>query len=285
MPITKPGQAELDGLLLGPGSPYAIASLSAHGTPPVRTSGYMRPQDDGEIAGPDFYEGRQVLGEVSLRDGTPAGDLGDVADALTAAFRARRTGTVPFDYWRPGDAGPRRLFVRPRRMLLEVDYWWHHGIGDPVPIEMFAPDPRWYSTALQSVTLEVPTATTGRTYDRTYPMTYGGGSGGTQRATNTGRVDTHPVTTITGPITNPRVSNATTDEALEFGIELADGETLVVDHYAHTVMLGGTASRYGTLRRPVAWWTLVPGDNDLQLGADSAGVGAQALVEWRHADL
>lgn len=283
MPITTEGQAELDGLELGPGSPYGIKLLDGFGPPAMRTSGYNRPLADGAVAGADYLEGRQVLAVVNLRDGTPAGDLGPVADALAAKFRPRRDTLVAFDYWRPGDPAARRLYVRPRRAKLAVDEWWHHGIRDDVPLELYAPDPRWYALALSSVELEVPSAETGRTYDRVYPLSYGGGTGGTSTANNAGGVETWPTTTITGPITNPRLENVTTGQTLRFALELAAGQTLVVDHHERTVLLGGTASRYSTLVRPVEWWPLEPGDNDLRLAADSSGVGASALVEWRSA--
>lgn len=131
----------------------------------------------------------------------------------------------------------------------------------------------------------MPASDGGRTYPRVYPLSYGANTGTSQLVSNSGNVDTWPVTTIDGPITNPRLENVTTGQTLSLSIEVADGAFLEVDHSQRTVKLNGTASRYASLLSPVQWWPLVPGINAIRLGADTSGAGAQALVSWSDANL
>jgi len=281
-----PGMADLDGLELGPGTAYVITQLGGFGLPGMRTNDTSRVVADGARVGPDFLTGRDVNGVVTLKDDPyPGGDdLAAAADALVGVFAPRRTGLGTLRYWRRGDDAPRRIGVRPRRLDLALDgYWWRNGLAIGVPFSLFAPDPRWYADGQSSLSMVLPTAASGRTYDRTYPMAYGGGTSGVETAANVGNVETFPTWTITGPVVNPRLENVTTGETLEMAITLAVGETLEVDMQERTVLLGGTASRYSTIVGAPDFWALAPGGNSVRFAADAYDAAASATIVWRSA--
>lgn len=278
--ITRQGQAQLDDLLLGPGTAFGV-KLVAGGTAPLRTSDRPRGGMDGDTPGTDWMAGRVQRVMVNARSRGSATVAASI-DELAAKFRPLRDSTIPFAWWRWGDASPRVLYVRPRRAEWDADHeLWTLGMRDDIPLELYAPDPRWYSLAEHLASLSPPSPEAGRTYPRTYPMAFGGGTGGIATLTNAGSLPTHPTITIHGPATNPRLENVTTGRTLELAITVADGEFLEVDMYEHTVLLGGTASRYNAVTS-ADFWPLVKGANEVRFAVDSGG-GNGADVAWRDA--
>lgn len=281
--VTREGQAQIDDLLVGRGSPYGITSFTS-GIPSLRTADTDRGGRDGSTPGADLMGARIARLTLSARDGNPPGRgpwLPDVVDALAAVLR-RRDGLFPL-VWRPWRAAePRALFVRPRRAEWAQNHGeWSLGIVDGVPIELYAPDPRWYDVDVSTALIEPPEGQSGRGYDRTYPLTYPGGVAGSVFVTNRGNVETWPRVTIPGPVTNPRIVNGTTGRAVELDLVVPDGQNLEVDMDARTVLLGGTASRYGSMTES-RFWTLEPGVNELRYSAATTAA-APAIVQWRSA--
>lgn len=80
------------------------------------------------------------------------------------------------------------------------------------------------------------------------------------------------VATFAGPITNPRITNLTTDTYVEVLVTLATGSTLVIDGEAFTAKVDG-ASVIGSVRHSGArqWLHFDPGNNDLRVTATTPG--------------
>ena len=95
--------------------------------------------------------------------------------------------------------------------------------------------------------------------------------------TNAGSAGTHRlVLTFTGPITNPRLANLSIDAGGDFYVEclvdVAAGTDLVIDCGAWTAANDGV-NAIGSIRHSGAFefFSLLPGDNDLRITADTPG--------------
>lgn len=88
-----------------------------------------------------------------------------------------------------------------------------------------------------------------------------------------GDEETHAVTLdFTGPITNPRVTNLTTDTYVECLVGVAAGEHLVIDGAAFTA-LNNAVNAIGSIRHSGdrRWLVIAPGTNNLQVSASVPG--------------
>ena len=98
-------------------------------------------------------------------------------------------------------------------------------------ITLRADDPLAYDQVSQAATATAPsTSATGMPLPMVFPIPFGlTTSGGTCSVLNGGNAPSWPVITVTGPIQNPVVGNATTARFLYFdSLTLAAGETLLV---------------------------------------------------------
>lgn len=281
----RPGDATFRGLTLsGTRRPFVLRGLEpgTFGVDSMRTDDRDAPQADGARAGEDYLPGRSIRGRLGVAD-NPSDLLGPLLDELAGAWAPIRDGLSPLVYWRPRDVGPRVWWVRPRRLAIPVDAWTSSGLQLEIPAEWFAPDPRRYGTAVHSRTLIAdPGAVDGRAYDLTFDRDYPDAAAGLQTADNAGNVTSYPRVTLVGELVDPFLENVTTGERIDLSGTIAAGQTFVVDMQDRTV-LEGTASRYSYVAPGPEWWGLVPGENDVRLGATS-GTG-YATVEWRHAHL
>jgi Siphovirus-type tail component, C-terminal domain len=158
-----------------------------------------------------------------------------------------------------------------------------------------APDPRFYSLALDSVVVYPPmSATGGRTYpltfSRTYPSSWGGS--GFADVTVAGDMATWATYRIDGPATNPVLT--VTDDAghtssVGFAsLTLAVGDYITVDTDTKTVYLNGdpAADRYSTLDvLTTRWGPLWPGHNRITFDAAAFAASCQLTATWRPAYL
>lgn len=281
--LTGPGQAQLGELLLGAGTPYVIERVAGAGLPDVRDADTLRAIADGAQQDDDYLGARTIELQLSVRD-TPEVGLGQALDVLGLQMGRLRGVLTQLAWWPRGSGAARYVLGKPRRLAYDAEGWRRDGLQRGVRLQVVCGDPRWYALAQQTAEVGLPTITGGREYPRTYPLAYGGGGTGLVTATNAGNAESYPVTTINGPILAPIIRNTTTGQQIALSSSLAEGQFLVLDHQARTVLLGGTASRYGELLGTPQWWPLVPGPNALTLNA-AQGNGAFAAVTWRSAYL
>lgn len=126
-----------------------------------------------------------------------------------------------------------------------------------------APDPRRYSTVLQSQTTGLPSVTGGLVLPIVLPITFSTTStGGAFTLTNEGTIATRPTFTVTGPAANFVISCTQPGgeiTQLTYSDSIGVGDTLVIDTDAHTVMLNGTVSRRRYLSG--TWPEILPGSS------------------------
>lgn len=284
--ITAPAQIEFRGLLLGSGTAYGNKGLSGWGTmPDIRLGSKPRNSGHGSTPGSMFAQERVVTWDFKMwpdRAGFEA-----ACDALERATAIPR-GTAEFPLVIRTRGVPRYVNARCTKRVLPEDRLYYAGIPEGA-LQFVASDPRRYDMEELTATISGPTpGSGGLVYPLAYPLDYGiSGSPPTALAVNAGSVETHPVLVFSGPMTDPRVVNATLGWALEFILDLPLGTTLTVDTYAGTVLLNGTADRYYTRSNfsvPVQKFWLDPGVNNLVLAPTSInGPEASLTASWHSA--
>lgn len=290
MAITQRGQIDWGGITVGEGTAYPIVEVDGIvGLPDVRTVDADIPRRHGAWSGEDLYGGRTIRIDIGVD-----GDIADYAAynetvrALRAACQARDSET-PLTHSLFGDGDEmRQAWVRPRRADIRWDTDAQLGAGRAT-VDLFAPDPRWYSPTETTLTLEVSDATGGLSFPAVFPLDFGGSGGGINAATitNSGDFDSPPALRIWGPCVHPRLLRvAGSDEDwLEIAETIETGHWIDVDMFYREVLYDGVASRYGSVTAGSVFWTLQPGANTVAYftGDAAASPGSTVRVAYRSA--
>lgn len=264
----RPGQIEYNGFLIGRGTPYQWVTLQGWSEDPDIVS-----QNVPDPSGHGSLPVRPILGErVILLTGRIRAARDQVEQARDDIKRAlalpRDETELPLVINELGT--PRLAYGRARCVPGPLDKYTRLG-HIPLVVQWTCADPRLYNldrTGLNLV-IDVPT-----------------------EAPNAGTSDTFPLIRIPGPVTNPVVTNTTTNRTLAFDITLAEGERLIIDPHPHRKSIflddgSGTPvlaldALVITESVPLVAFTLQDGDNTLLYTADSGG-SAPATVLYRDA--
>lgn len=271
-PATPPSwQLEIGGLVLGAGTSYQIHAdgPGGLGLPDLRTSDLPRPQDHGTFFGADFLSSRTITFDVWLLADTAA-DTTALMDALIAVWQppSGADALSPLTLRLPGQ-DDRILYGRPRRLAYDTSLL--RGGAARAILQYEAADPRFYSATGAVTPVALPAVAGGLTWPTGWPLVWGSGTAGGVTITNAGNFPSRPVITFHGDLVGLSLENITASRTFQMSdaYTLAAGETLVVDFDARTVLLGGTASRYGDVDAASQWWELLPGANEIRLAAHS----------------
>lgn len=230
----------IDDLQVHGGTVYGVSQFSI-GSPAPRAVTESRPSAHGASDDTRFYGPRtmEVVGRVLATD---TASLWPLVDALKGALRLGSWHVLKFR--RAGLTYDERALVR---VDSPVDIPLVLGSVRMVTfgVSLFAPDPRIYSDTLSSGVYD-PTTTTGGsslTFPVTFPVSFGGDdSSATLDVVNEGNIDTPAVFTITGPVVNPVIVNETTGERITTtGLDLSEGEEVIIDAAARSVNLATLA--------------------------------------------
>jgi hypothetical protein len=290
--VVGPGLVQYGDLLLGRcraegvETPYRWSNLSGWDESPAVDSGtVLRPTSHGGWPGPHYAQTRIItLDEIRVR--TAPGGIGPAVAAFEAGLPIGRDEEVPLTV-QLDSRGPRTAYARVLRRFLPATRT--RGLGQEAGgiVQWEASDPRLYDPADPVVGTGLPSPPAGYAYNITYPIDYGtAGSTGSAAFSNLGNADSHPVLTITGDCELPAVTHVGSGRVLEFDVELAVGDTLVVDCWAGSVLLNGLSSRLSTLTARSSLlraFVLAPGTNELSFRAASgsaATMTASRLSAW-----
>ncbi|MGW1489776.1 phage distal tail protein [Streptomyces sp. NPDC002402] len=293
--VTRPGHVQFgDELLLGPDTAYRWRSLSGWEELPALDSGSTNKADGhGSYPGRLLAQARTIsLDDVIVR--APRGTIGAVVRALNAATAVDDT-EQPLVIWLD-ERGPLLSFARVLRRSVPVGNGYRLGTITGAAIQWEASDPRRYGVIEQQATTSLPSPEPGLDWQvtpgperLTYPLNYGAsGSTGTLLAANDGDAPSHPLVTIRGPVSMPSVTNVRTGEAIEYDIDLAADDELLVDTREGTVTLNRTASRLYTATArsvPEQLFALAPGATSLvyRSAPGSTDPRAACSLRWRSA--
>lgn len=275
--VTGPGMLQYGELLLGSGTPAGWLELTGwRERPAVDLSDSPRPQAHGTYPGDVFAGSRVVTFKFMLR-GTPADKL-LALDALERYVPVDST-----DRLLAVDDGSGPWFTLARTTALYVPQGKHFR-HEPLEcwVQFTCDDPRRYSLDAASGLVGAPVSNGGLIYPLTYPLDYGTSSSGSSTLTNEGSTTTPIVAVFSGPLATPILHTALW--SMGFDLNLAAGETLVVDTKAGTVLLNGTADRLYAIRTdsdPLEQIGLPPGDTTVALVSDTGG--GSVTITYHHA--
>lgn len=233
---------------------------------------------DGGFIDAEFEQGREIFleGTAYVDPTTPESYM----DSLKYNFAPVQT-PIPFYFKMPG-ISERLIFVKPRGVAYDIDTLRRIGMTR-VQFKMYAEDPRMYTNSL--ISSDIPfSGFAGAGFSFSLGFNFGFGAAVTPPSTsvfNDGNRPAPAILTISGPVTNPRISNDTLGLTLSFQIVLSASDELVVDLGYRTVTLNGNINARGTLIDP-DWWLLQPGSNSITYTAGSGG-GSNVNISFRSA--
>lgn len=290
-----PGHVQFGELLLGPHTPYRWRTLDGWEDSPGIDSGSVNRSDGhGAYPGRLLAQPRTItLDDMVIR--TEPRQMG-------AAVRTLRTATALRDDEQPlvvqlDDEPPLLVFARCMRRSIPVGVGGYAlGLVQGAALQFEASDPRRYSLVEQQVEARLPAAEPGLDWQVTpgperllYPIGFGTpGSTGSLLTVNEGDAPSHPVISIRGPVSLPSVTNIATGEAIEYDLDLAADDELIIDAAAGTVTLNRTAARLYTATArstPENLFVLPSGTTSLLFRAapGSADPRASCSIRWRSA--
>lgn len=298
------GQMTYNGVTLGPGGIAQITSVGGlTGLPNNRSGDVSRPNASGMLAGYDYMGNRPITLTLEVV-GSPGSSttMQSNLNSLRKAFQMNTTCgggvygyangvatpqlTYNFGEGSGGVGVNRTVTARVRKFDDPVDITFaagsfQYGLAK-VSVLLDAVDPLIYDS-VQTSSVGLSVATGGLAFPLTFPATFGSQSGGFVYATNSGSVAGPVYITISGPCQNPRIEQQTIGVTVQFNTTLNSGDTLVVDSYAGSAVLNGTASRQNTLAPGsyISALNVQPGSNTFGFySSDSSATGATMQVAW-----
>ncbi|MER7036835.1 phage tail protein [Streptomyces microflavus] len=302
--ITRDGQIQWAGLLMGPGTPYEIDRTGITGwddLPTLDTGDVSRPDRHGAWPGAQWAQPRLVGATVWLLPRT-------VRDArgVAAGFRDA-TGADGGEDWLAVRLHGETLAVRARisrRVVPQDRTFVVHG-ASKASLQWTATDPRRFGSALREARTHLPVAEPGLLWPEEagetglglqWPLDWGvpdpadgaTGATGTCAAANGGSATAHPLIEFRGPVRRPTLTRLTDGRQLQYDIVLGPQDVLSVDTEAGTVLLNASASRLYTATpasAPEQLFGLVPGVTELAFRSDDTTPDPRAsvTVRWRDA--
>ncbi|MGW0698739.1 phage distal tail protein [Streptomyces sp. NPDC002867] len=284
--ITQDGQIQWAGLLIGPGTPFAVDRSGLTGwedLPDYDASDADRPTSHGAWPGSRYAKPRKVGGTIVLMP-----EYSATAEAVRALRQA--LALLDEERWLAVRLHGEILAVRARiaQRVVPTDRGFATQGTSKMSIQWLAADPRRYVVNEQVATTTAPQPESGLTWPLTWPLDWGQAtSTGDAVAENTGSAPAHPVIVFRGPCSMPTVTQRVSRRRLRYAIDLAAGDELTVDTAAGTVMLNNTASRRHTAMAdssPEELFLLEPGRTELSFRPDEGSADALMTVRWRSAE-
>jgi len=274
-------QFQFGSFTFGAGSNYQILSVDGlEGLPELSTQDSDRGFNDGMFSGRDFLRGRQLIFQMLVLAGS-GNSAQQNFNLLQTSLLYQQQGTTAMNFKLSPTDSEYLINARVRSVKAIVDPEFTYGFIK-VAVNMFCPDPRYYSATTTTATMTVQPPQ-GRTYDRTYNLVYGGGALSSSTViTNNGWTTTYPTITITGPATNIVLGNIGMGEYLTINYALTNTETLVIDLDQKTITLNGVYAR-NLLAGNSKWFSAPPGTSNFYFTASNTDGSTSAVAVYRSA--
>lgn len=282
-----PGHIQYGDFLFGPGTAWKWDSLEGwEDTPGLDSGTVLRASDHGAWPGAFFAQIRTVTLDLIIK-GEP-GMMTAIVRQLAAATPIDRADEIPLVIQLDEDQ-PMLVFARCTRRSVAITRTNRVGFTRG-SLQWEASDPRKYSLIESQAIATLPQPEDGLGWPLAFPLNFGSaGATGNIAAINSGDAPTHPVFAITGPCTNPSVTNITTGVLLEYDLTLDSSDVLYVDTGQGTVTLNGwqTSRLYTATTRsdPESSFILPPGSSSLAFRSDDnpADPACTITATWRSA--
>lgn len=286
--ITGDGQLEFNGYLLGDDDRTFMDSITGwDDLPGVESGNTLRANAHGGWAGKKLAGMRVITWSGRFSPALPElweGELKALRSALTLPIDTEETPVVV------RSRNETKLCygaLVARSLPMDKAYGYY---GANLSVQFECSDPRRYSLGENFWNLALPPVVdVGLTYPLTYPLDYGvevDSASGT--LVNDGDVLTPVSLVFYGPMINPALVSETTGARLEFQIGLDQDEFLEVNTRTGTVLLNGVADRLYTrtpTSAPLLLFGLMPGENQMQITAETWWENASVTITWRDATL
>lgn len=276
----------IDGLQLLPDTGAGVGGLlgiSGLGSPAPRPERVLKSRAHGEVDLTALYGGR-VIGLLGYCYGPDMATAHSNFDILKNSVKLGSTHLLKFR--RIGQAVDEQVSVRVASAVespfagASMQIKWS--------VELFAADPRIYSSTLNQGDYDPTTAgTAGVELPLVFPLDFLGSGLSNLIVSNGGNFPTEPTFTISGPIVNPIIDNDTSGESLfTSGLTMIAGDSAVVDMAAKTFLLNGALRMDYVLAGTSKWFSLQPGETSLRLrGSGTSGGQTNLLVTFRDAKI
>jgi hypothetical protein len=269
----------LNGYPLNDGSNNSWLNDEATGLelPTIRTSSGNYAGRDGGFVGAQFFSARDITFQGTLFSKNIA-LLETARSGLQAALISQRSANlIPVTITIVTNAGNSYVVYA---NLLDFKMPINKALFKATfKIELLATDPTIYLQESFSVPGNLPLVVSGGVpFPVTFPVDFPAGSLPVT-IVNTGTVAVYPIITLTGIMTNPVLTNLTTEQT--FGMELttSPGDVLVLNFQQRTALLNGS-SVFGDVTS-ASWWQLIPGDNSIALTSSSGSDTVTGTIQWQ----
>jgi Phage tail protein len=284
MPLSN-YQASYNGLTWGPGTDIQLAGIEGlTALPEIRGGDVVKPRRDGVDPGLNFLGQRVVILDLEVF-APKVLPFATVLAQIATAFQSVNdpNDQQPMEFLLPGWSESRRITGRPTKAGYPIDVNYQFN-KVPVAVEFTCADPLIYGSTLKSASAGLPSPTAGLTFPVTFNVTFGASTGGSFTVTNNGTYLSPPVFTITGPVTNPRLTFTSTGAFFALNIALGASDVLVIDMGKRSVTLNGTASRLNTIVSGSSWFGFPTGTWSIGVSSsDASPVAALFTANWRDA--
>ncbi|MEU4332322.1 hypothetical protein [Nonomuraea dietziae] len=261
--ITRAGQIEWNGFLLGSGTPYSWQELEGwRDTPPWISGNVDQPSANGSYPGQGYY-GERIINWATLLK-APVDQVGQLLrDLQMATGRSQTEEEGTLVVWDFDDAEPYLVYGHlSQRAPGKIDRKARLGLMRGA-LQWTCSGPEIYSVIRQSLPIPIDTE---------------------MDVLNDGNEASPSVVyRIPGPCTVPQIENLTLDRVFGFDVEILAGEVLEIDVKNGNVVIGST-DHLNTLiegSTSVKDMVFAPGPNRLVWSAETGGTLMNVL--WRHA--
>lgn len=260
------------------GTGLLLEDVTGFDSPNIRQNVQDLPETDGATAGYFFMGSRPVTLRGRMAGYATAAARNQAVVNLQRALRGLR-GDVTI---KSAPSGLPAMQVSARLDNVRVT----GGYVKEFMISLVCPDPLIYSQTLNTQATSGSVASTGAAFPLVFPIVFGGGTGATVtvNATNAGNYDTPPYIRVTGPVSDPQIKNASTQQSIWIdNVLLVSGEYIDIDMAARTAVKSDGANLYSRVRFPASdWWRLAPSTNVIQMFSSTSG-SSTLTVQWRDA--
>jgi hypothetical protein len=261
-----------------------LTDISGLDNPEVRESADNIVEGDGGIHGSFYYGRRPITMEGMIVNPTSPTNRNQKMTQLMRASNAMRGDAILS--WTPAGGVQQEVAVRKQQPLRITGTW-----QKTFQLSLVSADPRIYASTQNTSNVDASSVgdEPGLGYDLTYDLSFPTGTVlGQLFVTNEGNTTTFPTLTLLGPLTNPAITNYTSNQTISLIYQLNAGETLEIDTLNRTVNLFvpgvPSSTRYGAVDFPnTDWWGLLPGTNELRFISSASADPANLLVVWRDA--
>jgi hypothetical protein len=278
-PVVGSYAASINGLTLGPGTPYKLVGLVGwyDASPaPLGGSGQLAPktQANGSWALPYYTPSRVVslliAVEAPVADGSFANAVSGLAQATAPQVDANgQPVQIPVTV-QLGDPQQQTAYGSvSSRLIPTLAPDFSNGVS-LATVEVTCPDPRKFGADVTDYT-GLPSVSGGLTVPFTVPFALTGTqSSGSMVLTNPGDANGPVKLRIDGPCVSPSVTHTESGSTLTLATNLTvnAGDWLDIDCEARTVLYNGQASRNGYLTSR-GWFAFEPGPNTIGFNASA----------------